>query len=195
MISYSLFLGLMLYWLWCWAENGIQDTQYFLSIYFLLTLCSFVSVTTFIANFFLIIAPQLHLACPTTTHGHGSSSVLLHFNWDRAKLNRISSDILMMDRRFLPSLQVGLSLFTLLSQAILLAVVQPIMTLSLPLTFLAVYFIQKFYLTTSRQVRFLDLGKKALRSKELPPSGRLDGSTHASTKKFKSSSFLCSRGT
>ncbi|KAG4429866.1 hypothetical protein IFR05_014650 [Cadophora sp. M221] len=78
-------------------------------------------------------------------------------------LNRFSSDILMIDRRLPPSLlQVGQCLFTLMSQAILLAIVQPIMTITLPFTFITIYFMQKFYLATSRQLRFLDLETKAL---------------------------------
>ncbi|KAI9738029.1 MAG: hypothetical protein M1818_005457 [Claussenomyces sp. TS43310] len=111
--SYSLFLGLMPYWLRRWAESGGQNKWYYSGIYFLLTLGA--------------------------------------------------ADTLMIDRRLPPSLlQVCQCLFTLLSQSILLAVVQPLMALTLPFTFLTVYLIQKFYLATSRQLRFLDLETKAL---------------------------------
>jgi len=77
-------------------------------------------------------------------------------------LNRFSSDTLMIDRRLPPSLlQVGQCLFTLRSQVILLTVVQPLMATILPFTFIAVYFIHKFYLVTSRQLRFFELETKA----------------------------------
>lgn len=69
----------------------------------------------------------------------------------------------MIDRRLPPSLmQVVMSLFALVSQAVLLAIVQPYMIFTLVLTSFAIYWIQKLYLATSRQLRFLDLETKAL---------------------------------
>ncbi|KAH7323552.1 oligomycin resistance ATP-dependent permease yor1 [Rhexocercosporidium sp. MPI-PUGE-AT-0058] len=68
----------------------------------------------------------------------------------------------MIDRRLPPSLfQVGQCLFTLLSQAIFLAIVQPMMALTSPFTSIAVYFIQKLYLINSRQLRLFDLETRA----------------------------------
>lgn len=77
-------------------------------------------------------------------------------------LNRFTADTSMIDRNLAIFLwQVGQCLFTLLSQAILLCIAEPLMALTLPFTFSAVYLIQKFYLATSRQLRFLDLETKA----------------------------------
>lgn len=164
MAIYAVFLASMPYWLPFWVESNGSSIRYYSSIYFFLAIGAFVGVTLTLANIFLVIAPRsgsvlharlLHtvMAAPLsffTTTDTGSI------------LNRFSSDMLMIDRRLPPSLlQVGQCLFTLLSQAILLAVVQPLMAIILPFTFLAVYFIQKFYLVTSRQLRFLELETKA----------------------------------
>lgn len=164
MASYSLFLGLMPYWLQRWAERGGQDMRYYSGVYFLLTLGTFVSMTMTIGNVFLTIAPKsantLHARLLRTVMAAPQS---FFTTTDTGNiLNRFSADTLMIDRRLPPFLlQVGQCLFTLLSQFILPGIVQPLMALTLPFTFLTIYFIQRFYLATSRQLRFLDLETKA----------------------------------
>jgi len=165
MTLYSLFLGFMPYWLRYWAESSGPDVRYYSTVYLLLAVGALASATMTIANTFLLIAPQsaktlhsrlLHtvMAAPQSYFAQTDTGTTL---------NRFSADILMIDRRLPQSLLlVGNSFFALLSQAILLAAVQPLMTITLPAMFLAVYFIQKFYLTTSRQLRFLDLETRAL---------------------------------
>ncbi|KAH7381027.1 ABC transporter [Cadophora sp. MPI-SDFR-AT-0126] len=155
MTVYAIFLGFMPYWLRLWTESGGQDVRYYSSVYCLLALGAFVCVTMTLANIFLVVAPQSGMtAAPLSFFSAVDTGNIL---------NRFSSDMLMIDRRLPPSLlQVGQCLFTLLSQGILLAVVQPLMAITLPFTFIAVYFIQKFYLVTSRQLRFLDLETKAM---------------------------------
>lgn len=160
-----MFLGFMPYWLRLWAESSSPGVRYYSIVYLLLAVGALVSATMTIANTFLLIAPQsaetmhsrlLHIvmAAPQSYFAQTDTGTTL---------NRFSADMLMIDRRLPQSLLlVGNSFFALLSQAILLAVVEPLMTITLPATFLAVYFIQKFYLTTSRQLRFLDLETRAL---------------------------------
>jgi len=164
MTVYAAFLGLMPFWLRLWAESGGQNMFFYTSIYFLLTLGVFVSTTTSIANIFLVIAP---------TSGRTLHARLLHTVMRAPQsyfsttdtgttLNRFSADSQTMDRRLPQSLmQTSLSLFRLFSQCVLLGVVQPLVTATLPFTFIAVYVIQKFYLMTSRQLRFLDLETRA----------------------------------
>lgn len=155
----------MPYWLGLWAETNGEHTWYYSGTYFLLTVCAFVSMTMTIANIFLFIAPK---------SGKTLHSRLLHTVMKASQsyfattdtgttLNQFTTDIMMVDRN-LPQalLQVVLSVFTLLSQAVLLAVVQPWMILTLLGTLFAVYWIQKFYLETSRQLRFLDLETRSL---------------------------------
>jgi len=165
MTSYALFLGLMPYWLRYWAESNVQDKWYYSSIYFSLALGAFFSFTLTIANIFLAIAPQsgkiLHARLLRTVM-QATQSYFATTDTGTT-LNRFSADILMIDRRLPPSLlQVGHCLFTLLSQFILLGVVQPFMAVTLPFTCLTIYLIQRFYLRTSRQLRLLDLEAKGL---------------------------------
>jgi len=58
--------------------------------------------------------------------------------------------------------QVVQTLFCMLSQYILLAITQPIIIRTLPLTVIAVVVVQRMYLRSSRQLRLLDLEARAL---------------------------------
>ncbi|KAI0802884.1 hypothetical protein GGR55DRAFT_401608 [Xylaria sp. FL0064] len=71
---------------------------------------------------------------------------------------RFSQDIQLIDKD-LPSAYADLSnqIYKLLAQLVLLYTAQKWLWISLPLCFLVVYCIQKLYLRTSRQLRFLDL--------------------------------------
>jgi ATP-binding cassette, subfamily C (CFTR/MRP), member 1 len=165
MTSYACFLGLSPYWLRWWAESGGQDMWYYSGIYFLLSFCAFASIMATIANVFLVIAPQsgneLHARLLKTVINAPQSYFATTDTG--TTLNRFSADTLMIDRRLpVALLQVGQCFFRLLSQCLLLCVVQPFMAATLPFTFLTVYVIQKFYLATSRQLRFLDLETRAL---------------------------------
>ncbi|RAL16008.1 uncharacterized protein BO97DRAFT_421249 [Aspergillus homomorphus CBS 101889] len=77
-------------------------------------------------------------------------------------LNRFSQDITLVDVD-LPSAAVEffLDCFTCLGQAILICTGVRYIAAFLPGVILATYLIQKLYLRTSRQVRYLDLGAKA----------------------------------
>lgn len=50
-----------------------------------------------------------------------------------------------------------IEVFKLLMQAIILFVVRPNMAITLPLVWVCMYFIQRVYLRTSRQLRFIDI--------------------------------------
>jgi len=164
MIAYAVLLGLMPYWLRFWAESDGSPIRHYSGIYFLLAIGAFDGVTLTLANIFLIIAPRSgNVLHARLLHTSMAAPLSFFATADTGSiLNRFSSDKLMIDRRLPPCLlQVGQCLFTLLSQVILLAVVQPLMVTILPFTFIAVYFIQKFYLVTPRQLRFLELETKA----------------------------------
>ena len=51
--------------------------------------------------------------------------------------------------------------FKLLAQIVVLLMVQKLLSLSLPVCVLVVYLVQKVYLRTSRQLRFLELESRA----------------------------------
>ncbi|TGO29604.1 hypothetical protein BPAE_0013g00560 [Botrytis paeoniae] len=77
-------------------------------------------------------------------------------------LNRFSQDIQLVDKQLPPALQTIITqIFKLLMQVILLFVAQKWLTVSLPACVLVVYVVQKVYLRTSRQLRFLELEARA----------------------------------
>uniref|UniRef100_A0A093V2I6 Multidrug resistance-associated protein 1 n=1 Tax=Talaromyces marneffei PM1 TaxID=1077442 RepID=A0A093V2I6_TALMA len=71
-------------------------------------------------------------------------------------------DINLVDKQLPPALaNLNNQIFKLLMQLVLLLSVQPIMVVTVPSCFMSVYFIQKIYLRTSRQLRFLDLESRS----------------------------------
>ncbi|KAH8653767.1 ABC transporter [Xylariales sp. PMI_506] len=153
------------YWLRLWADSGGERMFYFSSVYFLLGICAQVANIATFYNILLVITPESSI----TLHKRLLDTVMLapqsYFATTDTgiTLNRFSADISMIDGRLPPSLlAVGQYLFQLLSQCILLGVVQPLMILTLPFTMVVVYVVQEVYLAVSRQARFLDLESKAL---------------------------------
>ncbi|KAH8891439.1 P-loop containing nucleoside triphosphate hydrolase protein [Thozetella sp. PMI_491] len=78
-------------------------------------------------------------------------------------LNRFSQDMSYVDQS-LPfnMLDVSLQLFKLISNLVLVFLMQAFIAISMPFLFLVLYFLQKVYLQTSRQIRFLDIELKAV---------------------------------
>ena len=77
-------------------------------------------------------------------------------------LNRFSQDLQLIDMDLpISALNFFTSLVLCLAQVILIGISTVFAAISFPVWFIALYFIQKFYLRTSRQLRFLDLEAKA----------------------------------
>ncbi|KXH42042.1 hypothetical protein CNYM01_08392 [Colletotrichum nymphaeae SA-01] len=73
-------------------------------------------------------------------------------------LNRFSQDIQLVDKQLPPAIMsMSNQVFKLLVQVVLLFSAQKLLALSLPLCAVVVYFVQRVYLRTSRQLRLLDL--------------------------------------
>lgn len=162
---YAVLVGLIPYWLKWMGESGGQHMWFYTGMYFLLTLGAFVSVAAAVFTIFLVIAPH----SGTNLHNRLLHTVMHAQQSYFAKtetgvtLNHFSSDIRMIDRSLPFALfQVFQGIFLLLSQSILLCIVQPFIIATLPVTIVGVYFIQKVYLATSRQLRFIDLDARAL---------------------------------
>lgn len=126
---------------------------------------AFSSVAAAVVTIFLVIAPH----SGRTLHNRLLRSVMnapqsFFATTDTGiTLNRFSSDIRMIDRSLPFALfQAFQAVFLLLSQCVLLCIVQPFIIATLPCTVLAVYLIQKVYLATSRQLRAIDLEARAL---------------------------------
>ncbi|GAQ46650.1 ATP-binding cassette transporter [Aspergillus niger] len=90
--------------------------------------------------------------------GSAFTSLLSHYFADAG----FSQDIALVDKQ-LPSALANLStqIFKLLMQVALIVYVQPVMLAMIPPCYILVYLIQKVYLRTSRQLRFLDLESRS----------------------------------
>ncbi|KAF5671237.1 ABC transporter [Fusarium heterosporum] len=77
-------------------------------------------------------------------------------------INRFSQDLELIDMN-LPMVMINftLALFSSLAKLIILAVFSRYLSAAVPVFVLALYFLQRFYLQTSRQVRLLDIEAKA----------------------------------
>ncbi|KAF1848738.1 P-loop containing nucleoside triphosphate hydrolase protein [Cucurbitaria berberidis CBS 394.84] len=77
-------------------------------------------------------------------------------------LNRFSQDLMLIDMELpVAALNTFATFVLCISQMALIAVAAPFAAISFPVVGISVYFIQKFYLRTSRQLRFLDLETKS----------------------------------
>ncbi|PYI07763.1 putative ATP-binding cassette transporter [Aspergillus sclerotiicarbonarius CBS 121057] len=79
-----------------------------------------------------------------------------------ATLNRFAQDITLIDKQLPPALaNLNTQIFKLLMQVILILCVQPVMIMTVPICSLCVYILQRIYLRTSRQLRFLDIESRS----------------------------------
>ncbi|KGO42048.1 ABC transporter, integral membrane type 1 [Penicillium expansum] len=80
-----------------------------------------------------------------------------------AIVNRFGQDINVVDKQLPPTLgNFNTQIFKLAMQLILLLKIRPVMTLTVPICAMCVYSIQRIYLRTSRQLRFLELESRSL---------------------------------
>ncbi|ETS83861.1 hypothetical protein PFICI_05737 [Pestalotiopsis fici W106-1] len=162
---YATFSGVIPYWLRWMAENRGDNMWLFTSVYFALALGAFLSLVTAVSSVFFVIAPHsgntLHARLLRTVM-HAKQSYFSETDTGTT-LTRFGADMALLNRQLPFALfQVLQSIFSVLSQCILVGLIQPFITATLPFTIFAVYLIQKVYLATSRQMRFLDLEARAL---------------------------------
>lgn len=162
--TYASLVGFNPYWLRWMAEDDGQHAWFYTGIYLLIALGSFVFLSGAFMVIFLLIAPhsgyELHARLLRTVI-HALQS-FFDTTDTGTTLNRFSSDMMMIDMQ-LPFSFFGIfqAVFRLLSQYILLSIVQPFIVAALPFTFVVLYLVQRIYLPTSRQLRFLDLETRA----------------------------------
>ena len=148
------------YWLVWWTEaDGGQDAKY-ISVYVLLGVCSCFFRAAVLWWLLLYISPlssiKLHQTLLHTTM-KAPQSFFAHTDTGTT-LNRFSQDMGLIDR-VLP-LAFGrtiLSIFMILAQGAFIAQGSSYTGIVIPFVMLALYALQKVYLFTSRQLRFLDL--------------------------------------
>ena len=155
-------------WLGWWADaNAVAPNQhlgYYLGIYALLGVAALASLIISCWDLIITMVPQsgssFHwkllktvLAAPMSFFSTTDTGITL---------NRFSQDLQLIDMDLpVAALNFFTAFMLCLAQIILIGVSSVYAAISFPIWFIALYFIQKFYLRTSRQLRFLDLEAKS----------------------------------
>ncbi|OKL59922.1 hypothetical protein UA08_04651 [Talaromyces atroroseus] len=138
--SYSFFVTLPQYWLQLWTELGGRNSSYYIGGFLLLSFMSWSSTSIQMWSILIRLAPQSGLRIHQRLLRIVMSAPLSYFSkTDTGSiLNRFSQDVQFVDKQLPSALQTVVTLCVVL-----------------------VYIIQKAYLRTSRQLRFLELESRA----------------------------------
>ncbi|CAG8955431.1 hypothetical protein HYFRA_00010296 [Hymenoscyphus fraxineus] len=149
--SFGFFITIPQYWLQMWTESSDNTSLFYIVGFLLLSIMSWTSTNGIMWSNLIRLAPK---------SGMRAHQLLLDIV-TCAPLS-FSQDIQLIDKQLPPALSnVTTQIFKLMMQAALLFVAQKWLALSLPACILVVYIIQKIYLRTSRQLRFLELESRA----------------------------------
>ncbi len=168
MCAYVFCISFPQIWLGWWANANAQRPNqklgYYLGIYAVLGVMGLVSLIISCWQIIITMVPQsggnFHhrllktvLAAPMNFFSTTDTGVTL---------NRFSQDLQLVDMDLpLSALNFVAAFILCVAQIILIGVSSVYAAISFPVCFLFVYLIQKFYLRTSRQLRFLDLEAKS----------------------------------
>lgn len=147
-------------WLVWWTKANGHETGKFVSVYVILAVASWFFRVGLLGWILLWISPRssikLHqILLQTATRAPQSFFAKTDTG---VTLNRFSQDLGLIDRILPLSFgRVFLAAFTIIAQAALIAQGSSYMAIAIPFITLAFYLLQKVYLLTSRQLRFLDL--------------------------------------
>ena len=155
-------------WLGWWAAANVETPNqrlgYYLGIYALLSVGTMISLVASCWQLVLIMVPQsggvFHLKLLRTT----LNAPLSFFATTDigTTINRFSQDLQLIDMDLpLSALNFFAALALCVAQAILLGVTSRYAAISFPFWAIALYLIQRFYLRTSRQLRYLDIESKS----------------------------------
>ncbi|KEQ84925.1 hypothetical protein M438DRAFT_317897 [Aureobasidium pullulans EXF-150] len=161
---YSFFSIFPQYWLKWWTESKTASDTFYMLGYLVLSMVAWASTSTMLWVNFMKLAPRsgavLHARLLGTVLGAPMSYFL---NNDIGTIvNRFSQDIQLIDRD-LPSALAALctQIFKLVMQCSLLLTSQKLLVFALPIYAIFIYIVQKVYLRTSRQIRYLELESRS----------------------------------
>ncbi|KAG0652310.1 abc multidrug transporter B [Hyphodiscus hymeniophilus] len=148
------------YWLVWWTEADGHQTAKYISVYVLLGVASCFFRAALLWWILLSISPRssikLHEILLSTTMK--APQAFFAETDTGVTLNRFSQDMGLIDRVLpLSFARMALAIFTILAQAALIAQGSSYTGIVIPFIAVALYVLQKIYLFTSRQLRFLDL--------------------------------------
>ncbi|RFU26545.1 hypothetical protein B7463_g9807, partial [Scytalidium lignicola] len=145
--SYSAFNTIPQYWLKLWTDSGVNDMVFYITGFVIMAFIAWSSTSGTMWAAQVRLAPQ--------------SGIRLHEHLLRI-VTWFSQDIQLIDKQ-LPTALSNLSaqICKLLAQTIVLFITQKWLVLSFPACIAVVYIVQRVYLRTSRQLRFLELESRA----------------------------------
>ncbi|KAE9374191.1 canalicular multispecific organic anion transporter 1 [Stipitochalara longipes BDJ] len=167
-VAHGFFFSFPTVWLKWWSDaNSGKPTQnvlMYLGVYSVFEVAAVVFLGLLVWHCFttMIIKSGLKLHWITLTTVTSAPMALFSTVDTGVLVNRFSQDMELVDNE-LPSavMNLGGSLFICVGQAILIATATFYIALVYPFIAAIFYFIQKFYLRTSRQLRFMDLEAKS----------------------------------
>lgn len=156
-------------WLKFWSEDSTRTTPshgmpYYLGIYSAFVIVSLIAITAEVSIGMLAVAKvtgaKLHSDALRTVM---TAPLRLFATTDMGVItNLFSQDISLVDEELpVALLEVVIMVWIVIGAAAVTAVVSPFVLIAYPFIFASVYFIQRFYLRTSRQLRLLDLEAKS----------------------------------
>jgi ATP-binding cassette subfamily C (CFTR/MRP) protein 1 len=161
---YSFFSIFPHYWIKWWTEAGASKDVFYMLGYLLSSTIACASTSGTLWINFIKLAPRsgavLHSRLLSTVLGAPLSYFI---NNDIGTIvNRFSQDIQLIDRD-LPSALAALctQIFKIMMQCSLLLASQRLLAFTLPIYCFFIYIIQKVYLRTSRQLRYLELESRS----------------------------------
>ncbi|KAE8391677.1 P-loop containing nucleoside triphosphate hydrolase protein [Aspergillus alliaceus] len=147
-------------WLSKWTEAGGGQLPLYLSVYIILALAASVLVVGCIWVIFLELMPKSAIRLHWSLLNTVIRAPLSFFSTTDSgvTLNRFSQDMTLVDLALPISLMsLGQSFFGCIATVGLIATGSAYMAITIPVTLVVLYFLQKVYLKTSRQLRYLDL--------------------------------------
>ncbi|KAF1994323.1 hypothetical protein P154DRAFT_585907 [Amniculicola lignicola CBS 123094] len=157
---YAFFVTFPQYWLQKWTEAPAYQMRYYIGGYLISSLLAWISTNGSMWSTHIRVAQysgvELHrrllsiiVCAPFSFFSPVDAGSIL---------NRFGQDMQLVDKQLPPAvLSILNQIFKLTFQTVLLFSAQKLMTLTLPLCIFILYFVQKVYLRTSRQLRLLDL--------------------------------------
>ncbi|KAI0430891.1 putative ABC transporter [Xylaria sp. FL1042] len=161
---YDFFITVPPYWLRLWIEVGGRDSAFYIWGLLFLSFMSWSSTSTMAWCLLIRLAPQSGSRLHRRLLRIVTSAPLSYFSQTEngSILNRFSQDIQIIDKQLPSALStVIVQILKLLMQIIILCMAEKWLAGYLPVCVIVVYIVQKVYLRTSRQLRFLELQSQA----------------------------------
>ncbi|PYI35295.1 putative ABC transporter [Aspergillus indologenus CBS 114.80] len=156
--SYSTFITIPQYWLRLWTESNGRNTAFYVGGFLFLSTMSWMSTSVMMGILVIRIAPQSGKRLHQRLLDIVANAPLSYFSQsdNGSTLNRYGLVLVEYAQ-----LTTQSEIFKLLMQITLLCIADKWLAVSLPACGLLVYFVQKVYLRTSRQLRLLELESRA----------------------------------